>query len=130
MVKHNRAQKHAVTPEISQAEAGLERSQHDADSRELLLRLLPVSASLAGLSIGAVTIFRLTDRGMRMVTFADDLLAICAMVFLLTTYLIFWALRSERLARTRFLAKIVDVMFLFALSVLVAVGFLLVYSLI
>jgi len=94
------------------------------------LRLLPVSASLAGLSIGAVTIFLLTDRGMRMVTFADDLLAICAMVFLLTTYLIFWALRSERLARTRFLAKIVDVMFLFALSVLVAVGFLLVYSLI
>ena len=37
------------------------RAQDDEDTRELLLRLLPMSASLAGLSVGAVTLFRLTE---------------------------------------------------------------------
>ena len=62
------------------------RSQDDEDTRDLLLRLLPMSASLAGLSVGAVTLFRLTDKSVRLATFADDLLVICAALFLLSTY--------------------------------------------
>ncbi len=106
-----------------------DRSQEDKDSRELLLRLLPVSASLAGLSIGAFTLFRLSEKSLRLVNFADDLLVICAVLFLLSTYLIFWALRSRNLERTRRLARLVDVVFLIALTALVGVGFLLVYAL-
>ncbi len=105
-----------------------ERSQDDKDSRELLLRLLPVSASLAGLSVAAVTLFRLSDKSARLVTFADDLLVICAVLFLLSTYLIFWALRSRHVQRTRQLARLVDFVFLIALTTLVCVGFLLVYA--
>ncbi len=105
-----------------------ERSQDDRDSRELLLRLLPVSASLAGLSVGAVTLFRITEKSALLVNFADDLLVICAAFFLLCTYLIFWALRSRHLERTRQLARVVDFVFLIALTTLVGVGFLLVYA--
>ena len=105
------------------------RSQDDEDTRELLLRLLPMSASLAGLSVGAVTLFRLTDKSVRLATFADDLLVICAALFLLSTYFIFWALRSRKLGRTRWLARLVDGLFLIALTGLVLVGFMMVYAL-
>jgi hypothetical protein len=105
------------------------RTQDEEDERELLLRLLPMSASLAGLSVGAITLFRLTDKAVRLSTFADDLLAICAALFLLSTYLIFWALRSHALGRTRWLARLVDGVFLVALTALVGVGFMLVYAL-
>lgn len=105
------------------------RTQDEADSRELLLRLLPMSASLAGLSVGAVTLFRLTEKSVRLATFADDLLVICAALFLLSTYLIFWALRSRALGWSRWLARLVDTVFLVALTALVGVGFMMVYAL-
>ena len=105
------------------------RSPDDEDTREFLLRLLPMSASLAGLSVGAVTLFRLTDKGVQLATFVDDLLVVCAALFLLSTYLIFWALRSRRLGRARWLARLVDGVFLVALTGLVSVGFLMVYAL-
>ncbi len=88
-----------------------------------------MSSSLAGLSVGAVTLFRLTEKSVRLATFADDLLVICAALFLLSTYLIFWALRSRNPERTRGLARCVDGVFLVALTGLVGVGFLMVYSL-
>ncbi len=88
-----------------------------------------MSASLAGLSVGAVTLFRLTDKAVRLSTFADDLLVICASLFLTSTYLIFWALRSRKLGRARWLARLVDGVFLTALTALVGVGFLMVYAL-
>jgi len=106
-----------------------DRTQEEDDERELLLRLLPMSASLAGLSVGAVTLFRLTDKAVRLSTFADDLLVVCAALFLLSTYLIFWALRSRKLSRSRWLARLVDGVFLTALTALVSVGFMMVYAL-
>ena len=105
------------------------RSQDDEDTRELLLRLLPMSASLAGLSVGAVTLFRLTDKSVSLATLADDLLVICAALFLLSTYLTFWALRSRKLGRARWLARLVDGVFLVALTGLVFVGLVMVYAL-
>ena len=44
-------------------------------------------------------------------------------------YLIFWALRSRKLNRTRCLARLVDGLFLIALTGLVLVGFVMVYAL-
>ncbi len=84
------------------------RSKDDGDTREILLRLLPISGSLAGLTVGAVTLFRLTDKGVQLATFVDGLLVVCAALFLFSTYLIFWALRRRRLARARWLARFVD----------------------
>ena len=104
------------------------RSQSEQDQRELLLRLLPMSGSLAGLCIGALTLFRFAEKGLRVATLADDLLVICAALFLCATYLIFWALRTDRTALIRRLARIVDLVFLIALTGLVGVGFLMVYT--
>lgn len=105
------------------------RSIEDEDTRELLLRLLPVSSSLAGLSVGAITLFRFSERAQRLASYADDVLVVCASLFLLSTYLVFWALRSRDAWRTRRLARLVDAVFLVALTALVGVGFTMVYAL-
>lgn len=105
------------------------RSTDDEDTRELLLRLLPVSSSLSGLSVGAITLFRFSERAHRLATYADDVLVVCALLFLLSTYLAFWALRSRHARRTRQLARLVDAVFLVALTALVGVGFAMVYAL-
>ena len=105
-----------------------ERSQEVLDQRELLLRLLPMSASLAGLCIAAVTLFRLNDKLVRVESFADDLLVICASLFLCATYLTFWALRTRNEIMMQTLSRVVDATFLAALTGLVGVGFLMVYT--
>ncbi len=105
------------------------RTPEENDTRDLLLRILPLSASMAGFSIAAITVFRSSEKLMRVETMADDLLVSCAAVFLLATYLSFWALKTHRPARQKHLVIIIDSLFLLALTVLVAVGFLMVYTL-
>lgn len=105
------------------------RSPDDREIREELLHLLPLSGSLAGLCIGAITLFRFNNAG-RIASVADDLLAICSLLFLICTYLVFWALRSTGSRHGRILLRIVDGCFLTALTLLVAVGFLLVYAIV
>ena len=104
------------------------RSPQNEDQRYLLRRLLPISASLAGLSVAAITLFRLTDKGVRHATFADDLSVICAALFLLSTCASVWALRSRTLGRTRWLGTPAERVFLVALTALVGVEFLVVYT--
>ncbi len=98
------------------------------EKHELLLRVLPMSASLAGICIAAVTLFKSNDRLARMETLADDLLAVCSLLFLCSTYLSFWGLRTRRLRTVVYLSRLVDASFLAALTLLVAVGFLMVYT--
>ena len=59
---------------------------------------------------------------------ADDVLAGSALMFLICTYAIFFALRTRRSAVALLLEKIADVLFLLALTGMVACGFLLVYT--
>jgi hypothetical protein len=106
------------------------RSPDDREIREELLHLLPLSGSLAGLCIGAITLFRFNSAAGRLATVADDLLAVCALLFLICTYLVFWALRSTGGRRQRVLLRVVDGSFLTALTLLVGVGFLLVYAIV
>ncbi len=61
-------------------------------------------------------------------TIADDLLAISALLFLLCTYSIFFALRTRRNTLALVLEKIADALFLLALTGMVASGFIMVYT--
>jgi multisubunit Na+/H+ antiporter MnhF subunit len=96
--------------------------------REELLQLLALSGTLAGLAITGVTLFRTLGRESMSTTIADDLLAISALIFLVCLYVIFFGLRTEREAMARTLEKVADLLFLLALTVMVASGFIMVYS--
>lgn len=96
--------------------------------REELLHLLSLSATLAGLCITAVTLLRTLGKSSTAGTVADDALAVSALLFLLCTYALFFALRTRQARLARRLEKLADVMFLLALTGMVGAGFVMVYT--
>jgi hypothetical protein len=89
-----------------------------ARDRDVLLRLLSVTASLAGLCIAALGFLEASDRPALDHSYADELIALDALLFVSCVYLILWALRTDSPQRARSLSKVVDVVFLFALTTL------------
>ena len=96
--------------------------------REELLHLLSLSGTMAGLCITGVTLFYTVGRTTRAGTVADDMLAVCALLFLLCTYLIFFALRTRKPGLAATLEKAVDVLFTVSLTAMVATGFVMAYT--
>jgi hypothetical protein len=96
--------------------------------REELLHLLSLSGTLAGLSITGVALFHTIGKGSIPSTVADDALALSALLFLVCTYTIFFALRTRDQALAVALDKFVDALFSVALTAMVAAGFIMVYT--
>lgn len=96
--------------------------------REELLHLLSLSGTMAGLCITGVTLFYTVGRSTTAGTIADDMLVVCALLFLLCTYLIFFALRTRKPGLATTLEKAVDVLFAVALTAMVATGFVMAYT--
>ena len=64
----------------------------------------------------------------RVATVVDDIFAVCALLFLVSIYVIFSALRTRKLSLARTLVKVVDAMFLGALTLMTMAAFMLVYT--
>jgi len=64
------------------------------------------------------------------VTVVDDIFGICAAVFLLCTNLIFWALRTRSEGRATLLTKLLEGLFLFALTSMIIATFYMFYTLV
>jgi hypothetical protein len=93
--------------------------------RDVLLRLLSVSASLAGLCIAALGFMEYGTPEAALRTYADEVIALDALLFVCCVYLILWALRTASLARARRLSRMVDIVFLLSLTtMLVASGYI------
>ena len=101
-----------------------------AKDREVLLRLLSVTASLAGLCVAALGFLEAADRPALERSFADELIAIDAFLFVGCVYLVMWALRTRVPARALALSKVIDVVFLVALTTLIADAAYIVFALI
>lgn len=91
-----------------------------------LVSLLSLCGTLAGLCIGIVAFINASGRGA--VSLFDDALAVCAATFLLCIYLVVWALRSRSPKRTAWLATVVEILFLSALTVMTVAAFAMVYT--
>ena len=90
--------------------------------------LLSAAANLAGLCITVVALLNTFDKAQSAVSMVDDLFGVCAALFLLSTYFIFWALRAKSETLTHVLTKTVDVLFLVALSAMTIGAFLMIYT--
>jgi hypothetical protein len=95
--------------------------------RDVLLRLLSVTASLAGLCIAALGFVEYSSPDATLRTFADELIAIDAFIFVICVYLILWALRTPSLRRARLLARAINATFLFALTTMLLSATYIVY---
>ena len=92
--------------------------------REELLSLLSGSAQLAGLCITVVALMNTFDKTRAYISIVDDILAVCAATFLLCIYLIFWVLRSHKPSISEALIKVVDGVFLLAMTAMTFAAFM------
>ena len=96
--------------------------------REELNHLLSVSGTLAGLCVTAVALMKTLGKSVNAATVVDDMFAVCALLFLTCIYLIFSALRTRKPTVVRMLVKIVDLVFLAALTLMTGAAFIMVYT--
>ena len=107
----------------------MDRSNQRTWMREELLQLLAVAGTLAGLSVTAVALLHTLGQAKPTATIADDVLVVSALLFLLCTYAIFFALRTRKPRWAMALERLADTLFLLALTGMVASGFIMVYTL-
>jgi len=95
---------------------------------DALLALLPTSGTLAGIAVGLAG---LINGGSLpgVATLADDMLLVSALGFLMTCYLIFFAVRHADRPYASVLVQAIDALFLVALTLVVLSGFVAAYSL-
>ena len=96
--------------------------------RDELLSLLSTSGALAGLCITVVALMNTFDKSHASVSIVDDIFGVCAAVFLLCIYLIFWALRSRSVTTIVMLTKLLEGMFLLALTGMIIAAFMMIYT--
>ena len=61
-------------------------------------------------------------------TIVDDMYAVCALLFLVCVYLIFFALRVRSQGLTTKLIKLIDSIFLFSMTCMTVAAFVMVYT--
>ena len=95
-------------------------------SRSDLFNLLSICGTLAGLCITIVAFINVNGKGSS--TIVDDVLVLCAAAFVACIYLLVWSLKHFGTRRAVVLVKIVDAMFLAALTAMSVAGLLMVYT--
>ncbi len=98
------------------------------DLLHLLVSLLSTSGTLAGLSLALVGIVNLKVGNTKVETLADDMFLFASLGFLVVCYLIFFTLRRVQSQRIRYWTNLIDMVFLFSLTLLVTAGFVVVYA--
>ena len=95
--------------------------------REEFLHLLSVSATLSGLCITVVALMNSLGKG-GSATIVDDMFAVCALLFLVCMYLIFFALRETAATLLSRLVKLIDTIFLVSMTSMTLAAFIMVYT--
>ena len=107
----------------------MQKQQNDDFERTLDVHIMSVSATLVGVCLMVIGIFRVSNRLSKMNSFGDDLLALDALGFLASCMLSYFALRAREKWRQKFLEKLADRIFLVSLSFMVFISVLVVYEL-
>lgn len=104
------------------------RSVPVSELRDMLFRILPMSATLAGFCVAGIGLLHAHSRSEAYEGLGDDILGLTAVIFLFCTYFAFWALRADTETRLVALSRIVDVLFLVGLTLVVVSGVGIVYA--
>jgi hypothetical protein len=107
------------------ANAGLQQ-QHDLDVSEKVFANAPNMLMLCLTAIGLIKIY---TRFEKVTTLADNFLSIVSLGFLVATILSYMALRSANRARRIKLARVADLLFLWALGCVGAVALFVTFTL-
>lgn len=95
-------------------------------ARDVSRHILPVSSTMVGVCMTVISVMQLTPKN-SMSNWADGLLAINSLFFLVSTILSYWSLRTE--VDTSTLERIADYLFLFGMVLMVLISFLVAFEL-
>ncbi len=106
--------------------------QSSAEGAEIQLsgHILSVSAGMVGVCLTVIGLFRVVQSTHNVDSVADDLLAGDALIFLVSCFVAYLALRARSQARRSRLERVADTVFLAGLNMMVVVGGLVAYELI
>ena len=96
--------------------------------REELLFLLSIAATLAGLCVTVVALMKTLGGANPAASIVDDMFALCAVMFLVDSYLVFWALTTRRPAIAARLVRVFEVVFLVALTLMTLAALVMLYT--
>src|SRR5882724_6980380 len=106
-----------------------ERSDpRSALEEDISIHIFTTSATMVGVCLTVIGLFRVIIQLKSVGTLADDFLSIDAMLFLVACGLAYWALRTRNTQRRRMAEKIADLLFLLALSMMTAICALITYT--
>jgi len=94
---------------------------------DISIHIFTVSASLVGVCLTVIGIIRILIGTKAIDTFADDLLALDAFVFLCSCLLSYWSLRTRSKRRMHQVERIADALFIIGLLTMVVICGLIVY---
>jgi hypothetical protein len=97
---------------------------------DISIHIFDTSATMVGVCLTVIGVFKLILRLKTVTTWADDLLFLDAMLFLSSCGLAYWALRTRSVKRRHLTEKIADLIFLGALTLMTAICALITYSLV
>ena len=89
---------------------------HRTLDQDICVHIFTASAAMVGVCITVIGLLRVVITIRRADLVGDDLLALNAMLYLVTCLLSYWALRTRSLQRNHTLERISDMLFLLALT--------------
>ncbi|MDD2337599.1 MAG: hypothetical protein PHD01_13595 [Geobacteraceae bacterium] len=107
----------------------MQNQQDEEFERTLDVHIMSVSATLVGVCLMVIGIYRVSNKLTSVNSLGDDFLALDALGFLASCMLSYFALRAREKRRQKFLEKLADRIFLTALSFMVLISLLIVYEL-
>jgi multisubunit Na+/H+ antiporter MnhF subunit len=107
----------------------MQNQQNDEFERTLDVHIMSVSATLVGVCLMVIGIFRVTNKMTLVNSLGDDLLALDTVGFLASCMLSYFALRAREKRRQKLLEKLADRIFLISLSFMVLISIMVVYEL-
>jgi multisubunit Na+/H+ antiporter MnhF subunit len=105
------------------------QQQNDEFERTLDVHIMSVSATLVGVCLMVIGIFRVSNKMTLVNSLGDDLLALDTVGFLASCMLSYFALRAKEKRRQKLLEKLADRFFLISLTFMVLISILVVYEL-
>ena len=110
------------------AQEGNQRQFEKTLEEGISIHIFSTFATMVGVCLTVIGIFRLLFQFQPVGTIGDDLLAMDAMLFLIACVLSYWGLRSRRARRRRIAERAADIVFLAALSVMTLTCALITYA--
>lgn len=98
----------------------------DKKTIDVSQHILPVAATMVGVCMTVITVMQIAPKS-RLTTFADDLLAIDSLLFLISTLLSYWTIRPKESSQR--LELWADRFFLIGMIFMVIISFLVAFEL-